>query len=533
MSESDGNIVSAVMIPFGPRTLSFISATLVKLIDVQNRQNDVALSQLSVASAATPQRGHLRNGGLLDLHFSTGNACGRTQYLPPLACDLPSKDRDRVLSVPAGSALGVMFACTTITGRAQRELVGANWQALTHEIGACDDPMMGQVKVANEGPEGPRKLSAGPADSSRPLAWLVLLGTLLFSLMVFAGMWLTVTAPTGLRLWQLVLGSVAVAGAAMSRWFPLVGVALSGIATVFGWGFGVTSDPFLLASVGVLALAERNGSRWFPWWLLVAWAGLATTALIVGSPPNVAEFEDQMRSALLSAIILVAAWVLGVRTRQARQEAAARARTDERLRLARDVHDELSHSLGAIGVQAGVAAHVTALSEAELRATLQKVESQARGSLLELKSLLHSERSANSETDATPFPLTDLLRETARTAERSGLDVELGVTKNVDKLPVAIRTTVHRIVQEATTNAIRHAAASALRISVAVRGAFVEVSVSDDGVGAPGGLREGHGLTGMRERVALSSGELSIEPTMAGVTLFVRLPLATNSEVKS
>ncbi|TQL85571.1 sensor histidine kinase [Microbacterium saperdae] len=319
-------------------------------------------------------------------------------------------------------------------------------------------------------------------------------------------------------------------GAVLSRRFPLVGVFLAGIATAVGWSFGVTVDPFLLVSVGVLTFAERRGSRRFPWWLLIAWAGLMVTALILGSHPEAAGFEDRMRGVLLSAIVLAAAWVLGVRTRQARLEAAARARTDERLRLARDVHDALSHSLGAIGVQAGVAAHVTALSEPELRATLQEVESQARSSLLELKLLLYSERSTRSESGTVSLPLTCLLRDTARTAERSGLEVELDSMESVDALPAVVRTTVHRIVQEAVTNAIRHAKASRLRISATVRDATVEVIVSDDGIGVPDGVHEGHGLAGMRERVALVGGELSVESAPTGLTVTARLPVSAADE---
>lgn len=394
---------------------------------------------------------------------------------------------------------------------------------------------MGKVEVVNEGSGGRGKLRAGSAGSSRLRTWLVALGTLFFSLTVFAGMWLSVAVSADLRPWQIVLGAVAVLGAVLSRRFPLVGVFLAGIATAVGWSFGVTVDPFLLVSVGVLTFAERRGSRRFPWWLLIAWAGLMVTALILGSPPEAAGFEDRMRGVLLSAIVLAAAWVLGVRTRQARLEAAARARTDERLRLARDVHDALSHSLGAIGVQAGVAAHVTALSEPELRATLQEVESQARSSLLELKLLLYSERSTRSESGTVSLPLTGLLRDTARTAERSGLGVELVRMESVDALPAAVRTTVHRIVQEAVTNAIRHAEASTLRISVTVQDTTIEVIVNDDGIGAPDGVREGHGLTGMRERVALVGGELSVESTPTGLTVTARLPVsaADGNEVRA
>ncbi len=415
----------------------------------------------------------------------------------------------------------------------QREIVEIGGRALAYGAVGGGDSKVGRVEVVDEESGERGKLRVGTAGSSRLRAWLLALGTLLFSLTVFAGMWLTVAAPAGLRTWQLVLGAVAVVGAVLSRWFPLVGVFLAGIATALGWSFGVTADPFLLVSVGVLTFAERRGSRRFPWWLLIAWAGLVVAALILGSPPEAAGFEDRMRGALLSAIVLAAAWVLGVRTRQARLEAAARARTDERLRLARDVHDALSHSLGAIGVQAGVSAHVTALSEPELRATLREVESQARSSMLELKSLLHSERAAVSETGTASLPLTGLLRDAARTAERSGLEVELDIMERIDALPVAVRTTVYRVVQEAVTNAIRHAKASVVRISAAVRDATIEVVVSDDGIGAPDGVREGHGLIGMRERVALVGGELNVESKPTGFTVFARLPFAAESEVRA
>ncbi|MFK0402311.1 sensor histidine kinase [Microbacterium sp. NPDC090225] len=360
--------------------------------------------------------------------------------------------------------------------------------------------------------------------------WLTASRTALFSGIIFAVMWLTVSTQGDLRAWQLVWGMTAMLGAVLSAWVPLVGVFVAGTATAVAWSFGVTADPFFLAGIGVFALAESHGSRRFPWWLLLSWTGLAVISLVLGSPPDAQGFEDWMRGALLSAIVLAAAWVLGARTREARLAAAARARTEERLRLARDVHDVLSHSLGTIGVQAGVAAHVTALAEVELRATLQAVESQARRSLTELNKLLRSERSGSTETSAASLPLTHLLRETARTAERSGLDVELGSTGDLDSLPADVRTTAHRIVQEAVTNAIRHADAKTLRVSATVRAEAVEVLVRDDGIGAPEGAEEGHGLTGMRERVALAGGELSVESTSTGFTVSARLPIPGEDE---
>ncbi|MFT3798908.1 sensor histidine kinase [Microbacterium sp.] len=380
--------------------------------------------------------------------------------------------------------------------------------------------------MATERVAGRETLRARFSMPSRVQGWPLSLGVLLFSLAVFAGLWLTVLVSAGWRWPQLMLGAMAVLGAVLSRWVPFTGALLAGVATAVAGGFGVTADPFLLAGVGVFSVAERRGSRRFPWWLFAACALLALAALVLGNPPGAQEFEVRMRGVLLSAVVLVAAWVLGVRTRQVRQEAAARARTEERLRLARDVHDVLSHSLGVIGVRAGVAAHVTALGEVELRETLREVESQARSSLAELKGLLQRERADETETTTASLPLTGLLRDVANTAERSGLRVELDCSESLDRLPVIVRTTVYRVVQEAVTNSIRHAAASTLHICAVWADATVEVTVRDDGIGARDGVREGHGLTGMRERVALAGGHLRIDLTSEGFAVTARLPLS-------
>ena len=385
---------------------------------------------------------------------------------------------------------------------------------------------MGRVDTATERAARREALRARFSVPSRVRGWLVGLGVLLFAVAVFVGLWLTVPVSAGSRWPQLTLGAVAVLGALLSRWVPFTGALLAGIVTAIAWGFGVTADPFLLAGVGVFAVAERRGSRRFPWWLFAVCVLLVLAALVLGNPPEVQGFDVRMRGVLLSAVVLVAAWVLGVRTRQARQEAAGRARVDERSRLARDVHDVLSHSLGAIGVRAGVAAHVTALGEAELRGSLREVESQARSSLAELKGLLQRERSGEPESTPASLPLTGLLRDVASTAERSGLRVELDCPESLDRLPVVVRTTVYRVVQEAVTNSIRHAAASTLRISAALTDATVDVTVRDDGIGARDSIREGHGLIGMRERVALAGGHLRLDLTSEGFAVTARLPLA-------
>ena len=178
-------------------------------------------------------------------------------------------------------------------------------------------------------------------EVSEHRTWKALLGRLLFGFAVFAAFWLTVPVIDADRPLQLMLGAAAVGGMLVGARVPLLGSLVAATATAAGLGCGVTVDPFLLASVGVLAVAERSGSRRFPWWLLVIGIVLTLGTLVLGGDPGSTEFVDRTRTLLLSALVLAAAWVLGVRTRQSRETAEARARAEERLRLARDVHDVL------------------------------------------------------------------------------------------------------------------------------------------------------------------------------------------------
>ncbi len=372
--------------------------------------------------------------------------------------------------------------------------------------------------------EGHRERSRSRSWRARPVrpAWAEILRHLAFGLAVFAVFWLSVTTPAGAQPLQIVVGSVAVVGTLLSSQLPLVGASLAAAATAIAWPLGLTADPFLLASIGVFAVAERRGSQRFPWWLLAAGALLGMIMLLLGSEPTDGMFDPRMRALLLSAVVIGAAWVLGVRTRQARESAATQARTEERLRLARDVHDVLSHSLGTIGVRAGVAAHVTSLREPELRGVLREVEEQSRSSLGELKSLLQHER---THIDSPASSLHALLSVVIGAAEQAGIHTVVHYTGEPDSIPTPARTTLYRIAQEAVTNTIRHAAASQLRLDLNVGASAVELVVADDGKRNRQRVREGHGLTGMRERVAAVDGELRLESSDHGFTVTATLPL--------
>jgi signal transduction histidine kinase len=172
---------------------------------------------------------------------------------------------------------------------------------------------------------------------------------------------------------------------------------------------------------------------------------------------------------------------------------------------------------------------VTSFDEADLRVALRDIEQGARESLAELKTLLHRERAGSSDAPEGLTPpsaqLTTLLADTVEHAERAGLRTRLDLFGAIDELPAPVRVTVHRVTQEAVTNALRHAAASSLVISVRASSDCVDIEVRDDGRGAATGVREGHGLTGMRERVALVGGVLDVTAGALGFTVTASLPL--------
>ncbi|MGO4783796.1 sensor histidine kinase [Cryobacterium sp. W22_MBD10_FK3] len=386
--------------------------------------------------------------------------------------------------------------------------------------------------------------------TSTRAAWRAAAGRLVFGVVVVAGLWLTVLPTGGAgRGGQLALAAAAVCGLLLAGRWAVAAVMVTMVATTSAWMLGVTADPFVLTAVALFVVAERQGSQRFPWWMLGAGGGVAVAALGLSAEG----VENRFRGMLLGALVLGASWFLGVRTRQVHEEAAARSRAEERLRLARDVHDVLSHSLGTIGMRAGIAAHVPTLGEAELRAVLREVEEGARSSLAELKGVLQRERAGGEELSA-PFlsaqslaaqslsaqslsaqslsaqSLSAALADTARSAERADVRTRLDLTGDLDELPAAVRTTVYRLVQEAVTNAVRHASATSLVITARAAADRVHLEVRDDGRGAAPGFREGHGLTGMRERVALLGGTLQLETVAPGFGITVTLPLATPAQ---
>lgn len=346
----------------------------------------------------------------------------------------------------------------------------------------------------------------------------------LIGVVVVAGLWLTVVPPPGVgRPIQFVLGGLLVASLLTRKRYPWIAAALAGLLTAAGWWLSVTDDPFVLAGFCLFAAAERYGTRRFPGWLLASEALLLASILVVSAEGA----ENRIRGTFLGAVVIGTAWVLGVRTRTAHEETASRVRAQERLRLARDVHDVLSHTLGAIGVRAGVVAHVAASSEADLRSTLQGIETDARSALTELQSLLRNERTTGEE-QAPMGNLRELVQELSRTATNAGITTHVEYADQAEQTPTTLGTTAYRVAQEAITNVIRHSRANKCTITVTATDEALLIDVQDNGPGPASTMREGHGITGMRERVTLVGGTLDAGYNDQGFRVRAILPTGTS-----
>ncbi|MBO0681647.1 MAG: hypothetical protein J2P45_00705 [Candidatus Dormibacteraeota bacterium] len=204
--------------------------------------------------------------------------------------------------------------------------------------------------------------------------------------------------------------------------------------------------------------------------------------------------------------------------------AEERAAAEERARIAREVHDVVSHTVGVIAVQAGAARRLYDSDPSEARQALAAVEKTARDALHDLRALLDVLRS-DPTPDKRPQPGMARLPELIRSLAEAGLRIESEISVS-SPLPTAADVSVYRIIQEALTNCLRHAPGAAVRLVVRRDGDAVLISVHN-GPGAHGATTgAGRGLEGMRQRVKMFAGEMSAGPAPdGGWQLMVRLPL--------
>jgi signal transduction histidine kinase len=306
---------------------------------------------------------------------------------------------------------------------------------------------------------------------------------------------------------------------------------------------------FLAFNLAVYSLAAY-GERRLAVQGVAAWACLLTVRLgyvIVTRWPPVT--ITGLRDVVDDYVLLAAAWTLGEGVRQRRvhaaeledraarlererEEKARQAATQERLRIARELHDVVAHSLSVIGVQAGAARLVldSEPNPTRAREAVASIEATANRAMAEMRRALgilrDTEPSASGATLA-PLPGLGQLPALLDQLRRSGLPADLRVAGTPRPLPASIDLSLYRIVQEALTNTLKHAGAAHAEVVVCYGTHDITVEVTDDGRGPPPSTAsaQGAGTIGMRERVALFDGELQVGARpQGGYAVQVRLP---------
>jgi signal transduction histidine kinase len=262
-------------------------------------------------------------------------------------------------------------------------------------------------------------------------------------------------------------------------------------------------------------------------------------ALVTYKDPR-GNFGAFTATSLIFIILWTIAFALG-RTSAAADEARARAAwaeqerearalaavTEERARIARELHDVVGHGVSVMTVQASAVRRLLRPDQEREREALLVVERTGREALAEMRRMVGVLRRPEEAPALAPQPSLEHLERLAEQAREAGLPVELQVEGEPVVLPAGLDLTAYRLVQEGLTNALKHAQAERAQVIVRYSDGEIELIVSDDGAGAGDTAGGGHGLVGMRERVSVYGGELEAGPRPeGGFQLRAKLPLA-------
>jgi signal transduction histidine kinase len=210
-----------------------------------------------------------------------------------------------------------------------------------------------------------------------------------------------------------------------------------------------------------------------------------------------------------------------------REERARAAVAEERARIARELHDVVAHSISVMVVQAGAERRALGDKQDETREVLLTIEQTGRQTLTEMRRLLGMLRRSDDELELAPQPGMEHVDALIDKVREAGLPVTLNVEGDAAPLPAGVDLSAYRIVQEALTNALKHAGPASARVTVRYRDDELELDIVDDGAGAVNEDGGGHGLIGMHERVSMFGGELDTGArTDGGYAVRARLPLA-------
>jgi signal transduction histidine kinase len=341
-----------------------------------------------------------------------------------------------------------------------------------------------------------------------------------------------------------VLGGALLASALLLRRWPLIALAvtLGGAAAIIALQTRATAELVVAAVAAGLEICYMAATRT----RRVSVTGVAMAAgvsllipllgvpsggsLQVGSGPGIPTVT------IVVLLVTAIAWLIGHSIRQAqaqaelvRAQAAAQAAMAERLRIARELHDIVAHSIGVIAIQAGSGRSVFDARPDQARDALAAIEASSRETLSGLRRMMtglrHAEPGPPSQAPLGPAPgLADIER-LAVMALDAGVQVDVDWRGSREQLPADIDLSAFRIIQEAVTNVVRHAGTSRCQVCIEQWDGQLSIEVTDSGRGGTA-AGTGYGITGMRERAALLGGDFSAGPrTGGGFRVAARLPV--------
>jgi signal transduction histidine kinase len=313
----------------------------------------------------------------------------------------------------------------------------------------------------------------------------------------------------------------------------VVALTASILAAVVGLEYGYFASA--AATLYVLALTRPGPVRLSPTKFGLIGGAAVLAAAVTGSRSNAGT------AAVIGVAAIAGSWTVGRAVRERRAYAQAeteqlawRAVGEERLRIARELHDVVAHSMSLIAVKAGVANHVARSRPEETVDALRVIEDTSKDALTEMRRLLDVLRTDDAGADElVPAPSLGDLPELVRRAAGAGVHIELDLHAADADVPAGVGLSTYRIVQEALTNVVRHAAPAHCQVTVTAEGGEVRIEVLDDGPCRrllPAGHDPGHGLAGMRERALVCGGELTAGPLEdRGFRVKARLPYPAGS----
>ena len=324
----------------------------------------------------------------------------------------------------------------------------------------------------------------------------------------------------------LILVVLSVLPAAVRRLWPRTVLAVVTLASAAVLALS-KGDPAPQLAVGFVSylIPSRFPRRQAVWLLGGTIVTLAIGLVVFGATRHGGSQIGGEPAALASlaenALLVGGSWVIGyliVQRHAYTLALAQQAERDDRIRIARELHDVVAHGLSLIAVQAGVANWVVESQPAEAARALASIEEISRGALREMRALLGVLR-VEGDTDAVPdlAPARGLadLNELAARVTAAGITVAVDVRGAPATMAPGLDLAAYRVIQEATTNVIKHSGAARCQVTVSYEAGALTVCVTDDGHATPDSTI-GHGIKGMRERVAMYGGTFEAGPRPAG-----------------